>query len=87
MRVVLDNNVLVSALLSPLGAPAQILAVYRAGRFGLVASDKHLHEAPVVAQLTAAEIEVVHPTVFLSALQLLQPIQTGDLFIDWDVKP
>jgi putative PIN family toxin of toxin-antitoxin system len=159
VRVVLDNNVLVSALLSPLGAPAQILAAYRAGRFGLVASeaaleeleevlgrakfrdrgitpihaaafldflrqgaerveiagtlqvcsdpkddkfvetalvgqvdilvtgDKHLHEAPVVAQLTAAEIEVVRPTVFVRALQLLQPIQTGDLFTDWDVKP
>jgi putative PIN family toxin of toxin-antitoxin system len=159
VRVVLDNNILVSALLSPLGAPAQILAAYRAGRFGLVTSeavldelaevlgrakfrdrgitptqaaalldilrrgaerveiagtlqvcrdpkddkfvetaligqvdvlvtgDKHLHEAPVVAQLTAAEIEVVRPADFVRALQFLQPIQSGDLFTDWDIKP
>jgi predicted nucleic acid-binding protein len=87
VRVVLDNNVLVSALLSPLGAPAQILAAYRAGRLGLVTGDKHLHEAPVVAPLTAAQIEVVRPAEFVRALQLLQPNQTGDLFIDWDIEP
>jgi predicted nucleic acid-binding protein len=87
VRVVLDNNILVSALLNALGAPAQILAAYRAGRFSLVTGDKHLHEAPVVAQLTAAQIEVVRPADFVRALQFLQPIQTGDLFIDWDIEP
>ncbi len=36
MRVVLDTNVLVSALLSPAGIPAQILARWEIGAFELL---------------------------------------------------
>ena len=159
MRVVLDNNIPVSALWSALGVPAQILAAYRAGRFSLVTSepileelaevlgrakfrergitpaqaaamldllrrsaervevpetlrvcsdpkddkfvevadrgrvdllvsgDKHLHEPAVVAHLAIAQIEVIRPADFVRALQLLQPIQAGDLFMDWPIEP
>ncbi len=39
MRAVLDPNVLISALLSPRGAPAEIVSRWRAGAFELVVSD------------------------------------------------
>ena len=44
MRVVLDANVLVSAILSPRGTPAQILHAWRAAQFDLVISDAILAE-------------------------------------------
>ncbi len=44
MRVVLDANVLVSAVLSPRGAPAQILNAWRSEQFDLVISHAVLAE-------------------------------------------
>jgi putative PIN family toxin of toxin-antitoxin system len=44
MRVVLDANVLVSAILSPRGTPAQILTAWRAKQFDLVVSEAILAE-------------------------------------------
>jgi uncharacterized protein len=44
MRVVLDANVLVSAILSPRGTPAQILDAWRAEQFDLVISEAILAE-------------------------------------------
>jgi putative PIN family toxin of toxin-antitoxin system len=44
MRVVLDANVLVSAVLSPRGTPAQILNAWRAEQFDLVISEAILAE-------------------------------------------
>ena len=44
MRVVLDTNVLLSALISPHGAPDIIYQVWRAGRFELVTSTAQLDE-------------------------------------------
>lgn len=44
MRAVLDANVLIAALLSPSGAPAQILSRWLAGDFELVASERLLAE-------------------------------------------
>jgi len=44
MRVVLDANVLVSAILSPRGTPAQILSAWRAEQFDVVISDAILAE-------------------------------------------
>lgn len=38
MRAVLDPNVLVSAVLSPRGAPADVLRAWHDGRFELVVS-------------------------------------------------
>jgi uncharacterized protein len=159
VRVVLDNNIPVSALWSALGVPAQIVAAYRAGRFSLVTSepileelavvlgrakfrdhgitpdqtwalldllrrgaevlqipgtlqvcsdpkddkfvetavlgrvdllvsgDRHLHEPAVVAHLATVQIEVVRTADFVRALQLLQPIQAGEFFIDRQLEP
>lgn len=44
MRIVLDTNVLVSGLISPSGAPAQIQAAWRRGDFELVTSAPLLDE-------------------------------------------
>jgi uncharacterized protein len=44
MRVVVDANMLVSAVLSPHGAPAQILTAWRAHQFDLVISAAILAE-------------------------------------------
>ena len=44
MRVVVDANVLVSAILSPRGTPAQILNAWRAAQFDLVISEAILAE-------------------------------------------
>ena len=44
MRLVLDTNVLVSALLSPSGAPARVLRLWEAEAFELVVSEAILAE-------------------------------------------
>ena len=44
MRAVLDPNVLISALLSPKGAPARILLAWRAGAFEMVVSEALIDE-------------------------------------------
>ncbi|MHB1249194.1 MAG: PIN domain-containing protein [Polaromonas sp.] len=48
MRVVLDTNVLVSALLVNLSAPAQLLAAWRRGAFELLTCDLQLQEIRAV---------------------------------------
>ena len=44
MRVVLDTNILLSALISPHGSPDTIYRAWRAGRFELVTSTTQLDE-------------------------------------------
>jgi len=44
MRVVLDTNILLSALISPYGSPDIIYRAWRAGRFELVTSTTQLDE-------------------------------------------
>lgn len=44
MRAVLDPNVLIAALLSPGGSPAQLIARWLAGEFELIASQQLLAE-------------------------------------------
>jgi len=44
MRVVLDTNILLSALISPHGAPHAIYQAWRAARFDLVTSSAQLDE-------------------------------------------
>jgi putative PIN family toxin of toxin-antitoxin system len=49
MRVILDTNILLSALLSPRGAPAWLLDAWERKRFTLVASDALIAEFRDVA--------------------------------------
>src|SRR5260370_37494348 len=49
MRLILDTNILISALLSPLGAPAKLLDAWERKRFSLVACDALIAELRDVA--------------------------------------
>ena len=49
MRLILDTNILISALLSPLGAPAHLLDAWERKRFTLVACDALIAELRDVA--------------------------------------
>ncbi len=71
MRLVLDTNVFVSALLSATGAPAEILRRWREGAFVLVCSEELLREVAEVLRrrrfrdrLTTDQVEA-----FLEALR------------------
>ena len=50
MRVILDTNILLSALLSPLGPPAKLLTAWERGTFTLVACDELIAEFRGVAR-------------------------------------
>ncbi len=49
MRLILDTNILISALLSPWGAPAKLLDAWERNEFTLVASDALIAELRDVA--------------------------------------
>ena len=44
MRVVLDTNILISALIVPGGVPDRVYQAWRSGQFTLVSSDEQLEE-------------------------------------------
>ncbi|HET6382833.1 MAG TPA: putative toxin-antitoxin system toxin component, PIN family [Armatimonadota bacterium] len=44
MRVVLDTNIIVSALLAPAGKPAAIIRIWLDGKFTLLTCSEHLDE-------------------------------------------
>ncbi len=58
MKVVLDTNVLVSALISPRGAPDQIYAAWRERRFELVSCPDQLEEFRRVTRYPKIRVRV-----------------------------
>lgn len=44
MRVVIDTNILVSALIAPAGRPAAVVDAWLDGKFTLLTCAEHLHE-------------------------------------------
>jgi uncharacterized protein len=69
LRAVLDANVLISALLSRHGAPAQLLIAWQEGRFELIASPA------LLAELGRA---LAYPK-----LQRLIPASDAEAFVAW----
>ena len=69
MRVVLDPNVIISALLSPDGAPARTLRAWLQGHFELVAS-------PLLLE------ELARALAYPKLRKLIEP-QEGDRVIEW----
>ncbi|MFC7410351.1 putative toxin-antitoxin system toxin component, PIN family [Hydrogenophaga atypica] len=80
MRVILDTNVLLGALISPSGAPDTIYRAWRAGRFELVTSRHQLDElrrasrypklkSIVPAHRVGAMINNMHRAVVLDELK------------------
>jgi putative PIN family toxin of toxin-antitoxin system len=83
MRVVLDANVLVSAILSPDGTPARILEAWRGEQFDLVISnaiveeiDRVLHYPKIMRRHRWSE---EHLQRFLDALAHLAVVTPGQL--------
>lgn len=70
MRVVLDTNVLFSALFSPAGVPGQLVRVALAGRYELIVSPKLLDE--LRAALARPKSRLDPPTVARYVGQLEQ---------------
>ncbi|MGB9488661.1 MAG: PIN domain-containing protein [Terriglobia bacterium] len=74
MRLILDTNVLLSAQLSPRGAPAKLLAAWEQKRFTLVISDDLLAELREVlerpffrARLRRSDAELFAATLHVPA--------------------
>ena len=60
MRVVLDTNILFSALISPHGAPDAIYRAWRASRFEVVTFRTKGHP-PIYAVFATAAHDIPHP--------------------------
>ena len=69
MRAVLDVNVLISAILSPTGAPARLLLAWQTGAFELIVSPA------LLAELARA---LGYPK-----LRPLVPAVDADAYVDW----
>ena len=71
MRVVLDANVFVSAVLSRAGAPARLLERWRAGDFDLVVSEALLAEVERIlkSDKVVSRVAAGAPTELLSLLR------------------
>jgi len=69
MRVILDTNVLVSALLTPDGVPARLLDAWFEGRYELLTSESQLEELRLVTR---------HPRI----RRLIEPAIAGGLVND-----
>jgi uncharacterized protein len=69
VRAVLDANVLISAILSPAGAPARLLLAWQAGAFELIVSPALLSE--------------VRRALAYPKLERLVPSALADAFADW----
>ena len=84
MRLILDTNVLLSAQLSPRGAPAKLLAAWEQKRFTLVISDELLAELREVlerpffrARLRRSDAELFAATLHDLALCYPKPPPSG----------
>ncbi|MGH2960637.1 MAG: putative toxin-antitoxin system toxin component, PIN family [Solirubrobacterales bacterium] len=76
MRSVLDVNVLIAALLSPHGAPADIIRLWLAGRFELVVSERLLTELERALRYEKVRERIPAPDAarFVSLLRIAAPL-------------
>lgn len=81
MRVILDTSVIVSGLISPKGAPAQIIASWLAGEFTLIYTPAMLAELQDVLNRAWLHERLAripnHIPEFLAAVQILGEPVTG----------
>jgi uncharacterized protein len=59
MRVVLDSNILLSALINPHGVPAQLIVAWREQRYTLVTSIEQLMELGEVARRPVLRARII----------------------------
>lgn len=84
MRAVLDPNVVISGLLSPVGAPAQVLLAWRDGAFELVVSalllaelERALAYPKLRAGISAADAEAALRLLAAGASRVFDPQAGG----------
>lgn len=77
MRVVLDSNVFLSALLSGQGLPARAVDAWREGRFELVTSREQIHELKRAAAY--AKLQELIPRAAVG--RLVNSLQTADVVL------
>ena len=76
MRVIVDTNILLSALINPHGLPAQLIDDWRGARFQLVTSQEQLLELGEVARRPAVRKYIVpaHVGRFINDLRELADV-------------
>lgn len=76
MRVIVDTNILLSALINPHGLPAQLIDAWRGARFELVTSRDQLLELGEVARRSQLRKYIVPARVgrFINDLRLLAEV-------------
>ena len=89
MRVVLDTNILLSALINAHGTPAQLVMAWRARRFVLVSSKDQLLELGEVARRPALRTRIVAATVghFIRDLRKFSELLTRLPAVDRSTDP
>lgn len=89
MRVILDTNILLSALINPHGPPAQLIDAWRTARFDLVTSRDQLLELGEVARRPALRKYIVPARVgrFINDLRELAEIVSRLPHIDRSRDP
>ena len=60
MRVVLDTNILLAALISPTGPPARLYEAWQKGRFDLLTSEEQLDELSRVTRYPTIRPLITH---------------------------
>lgn len=73
MRVILDTNVLVSAVISAHGPPGELLAQWRQGRFDLLTCDEQIDEIRRVTRTSKVRVRVT-PAFFGTLVNELNSI-------------
>ncbi len=89
MRVVLDTNILLSALINRHGTPAQLIAAWRERRYDLVTSTEQLLELGGVARRPVLRARVIPSTVgrLIRDLRGLAEVLTRLPQVDRSVDP
>ncbi len=85
MRVVLDTNVIVSAILSPTGAPARLVGFWQTQVFGLVVSEDLLQE--YLRALSYPHVAVRHGMNATEASQIVEDFRQFSDNVNPDAMP
>jgi hypothetical protein len=89
MRVIVDTNILLSALINPHGTPARLVDAWRAARFQLVTSRDQLLELGEVARRPALRKYIVPARVgrFINDLRELADVLDRLPHVDRSAEP
>jgi uncharacterized protein len=89
MRVVLDTNILLSALINRQGTPAQLIAAWRERRYDLLTSSEQLLELGGVARRPVLRARIIPSTVgrLIRDLRQLAEVLTRLPEVDRSVDP